>query len=157
DRIKLADGSRKGTKAFFIQTAGGEKQAFEVSADGFRPVSIPVPADPVPPLSGGAATQSPPPETPLAVDFDGDGVNETVQRAAEGTFVVLKSPRGRNREPAVVARIEGAIDAPVFADLDGDGRVEVIAVRMGDAAGPEVQKQPCLEVSKPDGRLLWRR
>ena len=36
----------------------------------------------------------------------------------------------------MLARIEEALEPPLFADLDGDGRDEVIAVRMGDAAGP---------------------
>jgi outer membrane protein assembly factor BamB len=59
--------------------------------------------------------------------------------------------------------------------LDGDGRVEVIAVRLGDSEGPEgregerkgekgkegegreVKQQPCLEVCKTNGELLWRK
>jgi len=91
------------------------------------------------------------------VDLDGDGINEIVQRDRECRYLVLKVPQPGSTEAKVIAAIEGALDPPVFADLDGDGKVEIIAVRMGDAEGSEAKKQPCLEVTRADGSLVWRK
>jgi len=156
-RIKLAPGSRAGSRTFFIRTADGKTQAYEADGPGFRRVAVEPPADRVLPLAGLGATQGQPMEPALAVDFDGDGVNEVVQRNNEGDYVVLKPPARGATEAKVIGRIKGALAPPTFADLDGDGKVEVIAVRLGDSEGPEVKRQPLLEVTRSDGSLVWRR
>jgi outer membrane protein assembly factor BamB len=159
DRVKLATGSRQGVKAFFIRGADGRTQAYEATGDGFRTAAAVPPLDPALPLSGLSATQSQPMPPPLVVDWDGDGTHEIVQRTVDGRWTALKAARrGGSAEPAVVGTIEGVIDSPIFADMDGDGRAEMVAVRMGDSEGPgEVKQQPCLEVSRADVTRLWRR
>jgi hypothetical protein len=157
DRVKLAAGSRQGAKAFFIRSPDGRTQPHEATAGGFHPAAITPPPDLTLPLAGLTATQSQPMGSPLVVDWDGDGIPETVQRTAAGHWAVLKPAKRGQAEPKVVGKIEGLIDPPMFADVDGDGRVEMIAVRMGDSEGPEAKQQPCLEVSRADGTRVWRR
>ena len=155
-RVKLAAGS-EGVKVFFIKAADGKTYAYEVVKGAFQPVAVDAPPDRVLPLAGLAATQSQPMEPSLAVDFDGDGMNEVVQRNSAGAYLVLKSPKPGEKEPKVIATIDGLLNPPLFADLDGDGKVEMIAVRMGDSEGPDIKKQPCLEVTRSDGSLVWRK
>jgi len=156
-RVKLGPGSGAGSQVFFVRSGDGKVIGYEAATDGFRPVSVQPPPDRIMPLAGLSATQSQPMEPALAVDLDGDGINEIVQRDREGRYLVLKVPQPGSTEAKVIATIEGALDPPVFADLDGDGKVEIIAVRMGDAEGSEAKKQPCLEVTRADGSLVWRK
>lgn len=156
DRVKLAPGSRSGLRAFFLRRPDGTVQGYEADGAGFRPVEVRPPPDPTLPLSGLVARPPAPPPPPLAADWDGDGVNEVVQQTSGGDWLVLKGAGKGQPEPRRIAALSGIRGSPLFADLDGDGRLELIAVRLGEAAGGE-RRQPCLEVTRPDGTLLWRR
>jgi hypothetical protein len=156
DRVKLGDGSAAAGQAFFVRSMEGKVSSFEPAADGFRQTAAPVPPDRIPAPAGGAA-QALPPAPPLAADLDGDGRNEVVQQTAEGAWAVLKAPGPGKPDLSLVTRLEGILGAPLFADLDGDRKPEILAVRMADSEGPGIKKQPCLEATRADGRLLWRK
>lgn len=157
DRVKLAPGSRSGSRVFFLKRAGGTVQGYEPDGVEFRPVEVRPPPDLTLPLSGLVARPAAPLPPPLAADWDGDGVNEVLQQGAGGDWLVLKGAGKGQPEPRRIAALSGIRGSPLLADLDGDGRMELLAVRMGEAVGGEARQQPCLEVTRLDGALLWRR
>lgn len=70
------------------------------------------------------AVQMMPP--PVAGDVDGDGREELVVAANDGTVAVLASDDGR--ELAAISHDAAVLAAPTLVDVDGDGRDEVFVV-----------------------------
>ncbi|MGD9497133.1 MAG: PQQ-binding-like beta-propeller repeat protein, partial [Armatimonadota bacterium] len=89
-------------------------------------------------------------------DVDGDGAQESVAGAADGSVMVLRD--GGERLWSFQA--EGAIRALRAADMDGDGRVEVVVggddqkVRLLDAAGAQLWEHELEDFHSRDGRVV---
>jgi len=106
---------------------------------------------------GGFAT------TPIVVDLDGDGRNEIVLQNAAGEIVALRPGKGRTDPPMVLWSIPGVVMnpspgyiwngalCPQAADLDGDGRPEVVF------ASEDAQGLSAVTCVDGRGRLKWSR
>jgi len=85
---------------------------------------------------------------PAVGDLDGDGAPEIIY-GTEATHVYCLTGHGlvkwRFEEVAPYDR-----SGPNLADLDGDGKVEVLITRS------DVNRYPCLIAIDPKGRLIWR-
>ena len=156
DRVKLADGS--GGKVFFITDPTGKTPAFAASASGISPVEgVAMPAGPVAAQHPGSAQGEALVPT-LATDFDGDGINEVVTASTVPPtvdYVVLKNT-GKGA-PKLIQTIKGLKIPPVLADVNGDGKVEMIAVRVAPSSDDPKWQQQCVELCKTNGDLIWRR
>ncbi|MDO8588319.1 MAG: VCBS repeat-containing protein [Armatimonadota bacterium] len=153
DRVKLADGPNG--KVFFITDSTGKASAFAGSANGIGPVEgVAMPAGP-PPIQHPATAQGTAFSPTLVTDFDGDGVNEVVTAGAGEDYLVLKnSGKGSTK---LIQTIKGLKLPPVFVDINGDGKVEMIAVRIAASSDDPKWQQHCVELCKTNGDLIWRR
>jgi hypothetical protein len=72
--------------------------------------------------------------TVVAGDVNGDGLADVVL-AANGGVVLLVQRAGGGFEPAITLATGTAIQGVALADLDGDGRTDVVATDAGNAPG----------------------
>jgi hypothetical protein len=153
DRVKLAD--TPSGKVFFIRDATGKVTPFAAWADTvIRLESATIPPDLVS-TAHQTTAQGVAYGPTLAADVDGDGLNEIITAGAGEDYLVLKP--SRKGEPKLVQTLKGLKTLPVFADIDGDGKLEMIAVRMGAASDDSTWQQHCVEATRANGDLIWRR
>ena len=99
---------------------------------------------------------------PIAVDLDGDGRNEIVVQNAAGEILALKPPTRPRGSPKILWSVPGvamngspgyawsAARCPQAADLDGDGRFEVLF------AAEDPHGLTSLVCVDGRGKLRWR-
>ncbi|NPV48454.1 MAG: PQQ-binding-like beta-propeller repeat protein [Armatimonadetes bacterium] len=100
--------------------------------------------------------------TPIVVDVDGDGVNEIVTQTAAGEITALKPRLGTTEPPQVLWSRPGVAMntapgytpngalSPQAADLDGDGRPEIVF------AAEDTQGRASVVCVAGDGSLRWQ-
>ena len=100
---------------------------------------------------------------PIVVDLDGDGRNEIIVQNAVGEILALASGRGRFAPPTVIWSHAGvAMNAapgyslggglcPQAADVDGDGRPEILCAAEDDRG------RSALVCVDGRGKMRWRR
>lgn len=146
DDARAADGAdgkariRRGEKTLVLRMAPVGQLITEPWAEPSRP--------PAPDFSAVPAIQGPPGPVLLAEDVDGDGTNELISYQEPHIQVLRLSGKTFTR----LAEYRSA-SPPVVADLDGDGKVELVLTTVGSAAAPVVEAvTPSL-----GNRTLWRR
>jgi hypothetical protein len=100
-----------------------------------------------PDLSRIPASVGPAIEPPLVADVDGDGINE-VLLYRERRLRVYRFDRGKGLVETASLESDGG---PALADLDGDGRLVLIAGRASASMEPEIR---ALRLGK-DAKTLW--